>query len=81
MTRLISEYKLITVGLRRSYILNYLATRPNLQNFVIQGLVTLLAKITKFGWLDVYKQQNVFRNIVEDVKKFLQVKRRLSVVI
>ncbi|XP_055909766.1 ran-binding protein 16 isoform X2 [Eupeodes corollae] len=56
----------------RSYILNYLATRPNLQNFVVQALVTLLAKITKYGWFDTYKNEYIFQNILEDVKKFLQ---------
>lgn len=59
----------------RNYILNYLATRPNLENFVIQALVTVLAKITKYGWFYLYKEEMVFRNIVEDVRKFLQVRR------
>lgn len=53
--------------------MNYLATRPNLQNFVVQALVTLLAKITKYGWFDTYKNEYIFQNILEDVKKFLQV--------
>lgn len=57
----------------RNYILNYLATRLNLQNFVIQALVTVLAKITKYGWFYSHKEEMVFRNIVEDVRKFLQV--------
>lgn len=57
----------------RNYILNYLATRPSLQNFVTQALVTLLARLTKHGWFDQYKDEMVFRNIVEDVHKFLQV--------
>ncbi|XP_017065220.2 ran-binding protein 16 isoform X2 [Drosophila eugracilis] len=56
----------------RSYALNYLATRPNLQHFVVQALVTLLAKITKFGWFDTFKGEMVFQNLLEDVKKFLQ---------
>lgn len=58
----------------RSYTLSYLATRTNLQHFVIQALVTLLAKITKLGWFDAYKGELVFQNLLEDVKKFLQVK-------
>lgn len=57
----------------RNYILNYLATRPNLENFVIQALVTVLAKITKYGWFYCHKDEMVFRNIIEDVRKFLQV--------
>lgn len=44
----------------------------NLQSFVVQALVTLLAKITKYGWYELYKEDYVFRNVVEDVKKFLQ---------
>ncbi|XP_044573310.1 ran-binding protein 16 isoform X3 [Drosophila ananassae] len=56
----------------RSYTLSYLATRTNLQNFVVQALVTLLAKITKLGWFDDYKGELVFQNLLEDVKKFLQ---------
>ncbi|XP_037051893.1 ran-binding protein 16 [Bradysia coprophila] len=56
----------------RNYILNYLATRPSLENFVIQALVTLLGKITKYGWFDQHKEELVFRNVLDDVKKFLQ---------
>ncbi|XP_031627705.1 ran-binding protein 16 isoform X2 [Contarinia nasturtii] len=56
----------------RNYILNYLATRPNLESFVIQALVTVLAKITKYGWFYCHKDEMVFRNIIEDVRKFLQ---------
>ncbi|XP_055712628.1 ran-binding protein 16 isoform X1 [Phlebotomus papatasi] len=56
----------------RNYVLNYFLSRPNLQNFVIQALVTLLAKITKYSWFDLYKNELVFRNIVEDVRSFLQ---------
>ncbi|GAB0087135.1 ran-binding protein 16 [Sergentomyia squamirostris] len=56
----------------RNYVLNYFLTRPNLQGFVIQALVTLLAKITKYSWFDLYKNELVFRNIVEDVRSFLQ---------
>lgn len=48
-----------------------MATRLNLQNFVTQALVTLLAKLTKYGWFDYYKEVLIFRNIVEDVRKFL----------
>ncbi|KAL9881817.1 ran-binding protein 16-like [Glossina fuscipes fuscipes] len=56
----------------RSYVLNYLATRLNLQHFVVQALVTLLAKITKYGWFDAYKNELIFQNLLEDVKTFLQ---------
>uniref|UniRef100_A0A670YGZ6 RAN binding protein 17 n=1 Tax=Pseudonaja textilis TaxID=8673 RepID=A0A670YGZ6_PSETE len=56
----------------RNYILNYIASRPKLALFVIQALVQVIAKITKLGWFDVQKDQLVFRDIIADVKKFLQ---------
>uniref|UniRef100_A0A8D8RPF3 Exportin-7 n=2 Tax=Cacopsylla melanoneura TaxID=428564 RepID=A0A8D8RPF3_9HEMI len=56
----------------RNYILNYLATRPKLPNFVIQALVTLFARITKLGWFDSEKDEFVFRNVIQDVSNFLQ---------
>lgn len=56
-----------------NYVLNYLATRPKLPNFVIQALVTLFARISKLGWFDSDKDEFVFRNVVTDITKFLQV--------
>lgn len=56
-----------------NYVLNYLATRPKLPGFVIQALVTLFARISKLGWFDNDKDEFVFRNVVNDVTKFLQV--------
>ncbi|XP_046385116.1 exportin-7 isoform X2 [Ischnura elegans] len=56
----------------RNYVLNYLATRPNLVNFVVQALVTLFARVTKLGWFDSEKDEFVFRNVVTDITKFLQ---------
>ncbi|XP_039282073.1 exportin-7 isoform X2 [Nilaparvata lugens] len=56
----------------RNYVLNYLATRPKLPNFVIQALVTLFARISKLGWFDCDKDEYIFRNVVADVSKFLQ---------
>lgn len=57
-----------------NYVLNYLATQPKLPNFVIQALVTLFARISKLGWFDSDKDEFVFRNVVTDVAKFLQVR-------
>ncbi|XP_074068530.1 ran-binding protein 17-like [Macrotis lagotis] len=57
----------------RNYILNYIASQPKLAPFVIQALVQVIAKITKLGWFEVQKDQFVFRDIIADVKKFLQV--------
>ena len=33
----------------------------------------LFGRITKLGWFDVSKDEYVFRNVTEDVGKFLQV--------
>ncbi|XP_060088778.1 ran-binding protein 17 isoform X3 [Heteronotia binoei] len=56
----------------RNYILNYVASRPKLAIFVIQALVQVIAKITKLGWFDVQKDQLIFRDLIADVKRFLQ---------
>ncbi|XP_055955985.1 exportin-7 isoform X2 [Patella vulgata] len=56
----------------RNYILNYLANRPKLLHYVSQALVQLFARITKLGWFDVNKDEYVFRNVVNDVGKFIQ---------
>ncbi|XP_018901722.1 exportin-7 isoform X2 [Bemisia tabaci] len=56
----------------RNYVLNYLATRLKLPSFVIQALVTLFARITKLGWFDCEKDVYIFRNVVNDVSKYLQ---------
>lgn len=41
---------------------------------MIQALVTLFARISKLGWFDSDKDEFVFRNVVSDVTKFLQVR-------
>ena len=58
-----------------NYVLQYLYSRPKLATFVVQGLVTLFARITKLGWFDSSKETEnfVFRNVIADVTKFLQV--------
>ena len=56
-----------------NYVLNYLATRPKLATFVTQALIQLYARITKLGWFDCQKDEYVFRNVITDVTRFLQV--------
>ncbi|EDV20049.1 uncharacterized protein TRIADDRAFT_32548, partial [Trichoplax adhaerens] len=57
----------------RNYLLNYLATRLKLTNFVAQALMKLLARITKYSWFEMQKEQYVFQTVVNDVmNKFLQ---------
>lgn len=57
-----------------NYILNYVASQPKLAPFVIQALIQVIAKITKLGWFEVQKDEFVFRDIITDVKRFLQVR-------
>ncbi|XP_036054126.1 ran-binding protein 17 [Onychomys torridus] len=56
----------------RNYILNYVASQPKLAPFAIQALIQVIAKLTKLGWFEVQKDEFVFRDIIADVKKFLQ---------
>lgn len=55
-----------------NYVLTYLYNQPKLAQFVIQGLVTLFARITNLGWFDSKDDEFVFRNVISDVTKFLQ---------
>ncbi|KAH9619691.1 hypothetical protein KSS87_015760 [Heliosperma pusillum] len=51
-----------------NYLVNYLATRgPELQHFVIQSLIQLLCRLTKFGWFD----DDRFRDVVKESMSFL----------
>lgn len=61
-----------------NYVLNYLATRPKLATFVTQALIQLYARITKLGWFDCQKDDYVFRNVIADVTRFLQVRMCMS---
>lgn len=38
-----------------------------------QALIQLYARITKLGWFDCQKEDYVFRNVIVDVTRFLQV--------
>lgn len=52
----------------RNYLINYLASRgPELQHFVIQSLIQLLCRLTKFGWFD----DDRFRDVVKESMSFL----------
>ncbi|CAF0733817.1 unnamed protein product, partial [Brachionus calyciflorus] len=67
----------------RCYILNYLYSRNKLATFVKKSLVQLFAKITKFGWFDVISKDNgnyPFREILQDVSKFVQNTPELCVI-
>ncbi|KAM9254070.1 LOW QUALITY PROTEIN: ran-binding protein 17 [Dugong dugon] len=75
LSKLVSQVRPLPIEQRidiRNYILNYVASQPKLAPFVIQALVQVIAKITKLGWFEVQKDQFVFREIIADVKKFLQ---------
>ncbi|KAB1259833.1 Ran-binding protein 17 [Camelus dromedarius] len=75
LSKLVSRVNPLPIEQRidiRNYILNYVASQPKLAPFVIQALIQVIAKITKLGWFEVQKDQLVFREIIADVKKFLQ---------
>ncbi|XP_073913877.1 ran-binding protein 17 isoform X5 [Castor canadensis] len=75
LSKLVSRITPLPVEQRidiRNYILNYVASQPKLAPFVIQALIQVIAKITKLGWFEVQKEQFVFRELIADVKKFLQ---------
>ena len=61
-----------------NYVLTYLYNQPKLTQFVVQGLVTLFARITKLGWFDSKEEEFVFRDVIQDVTKFLQVLNKLN---
>ncbi|XP_062503145.1 exportin-7-like [Corticium candelabrum] len=59
----------------RSYILNYLFSRPKETHYISQALIRLIAKITKVSWFDTTSIEDPvypFRNILEEASKFLQ---------
>ncbi|XP_059083848.1 exportin-7-like [Tigriopus californicus] len=56
----------------RNYVLSYLYNQPKLTPFVVQGLVTLFARITKLGWFDTQDEDFAFRNVITDIHRFLQ---------
>ncbi|CAK7336403.1 unnamed protein product [Dovyalis caffra] len=51
----------------RNYLINYLATRGPLAQFVNASLIQLLCRITKFGWFD----DDRFREVVKEATDFL----------
>lgn len=57
----------------RNYVLNYLATKRNLQPFVVQALVQLYARIAKVGWFegDGPDGEFVFRHILPQIRTFI----------
>ena len=54
----------------KNYVLQYLYDRQ-LEPFVSKALIQLYAKITKLGWLDSLDSQWVFRNVMDEIEKFL----------
>ncbi|KAI7904443.1 armadillo-type protein [Cokeromyces recurvatus] len=52
----------------RTFLLQYAYIHPDLQPFVITQLASVLALLTRFGWLDIEEYQNVYK----DMTQFLQ---------
>jgi exportin-7 len=75
ITKLVSRAtQILTLQQRidiRNYVLTYLWTNLKLPPYVVQGMVTLYSRITKLGWFDSDKNEFIFRNVMDDVNKFL----------
>ena len=57
-----------------NYVLQYLTSRIGLAEFVIQSLIQLVARLTKYGWFECDKNKVfMFRDLLDEVGKFLQV--------
>ncbi|CAO3610792.1 unnamed protein product [Mucor hiemalis] len=52
----------------RTFLLEYAYIHPDLQSFVMTQLASVLALLTRFGWLDIDEYQNVYK----DMTQFLQ---------
>ena len=50
---------------------NFVKSTNSPYNLKLQGLVTLYCRITKLGWFDSEKDDFIFRNVMDDVNKFL----------
>ncbi|XP_065827879.1 exportin-7-like isoform X2 [Oscarella lobularis] len=62
----------------RNYLMSYLFQRPKETPYVMEAIVKVIAKLTKISWFDVVdvvqveEPEFVFRNIVSEIKTFLQ---------
>lgn len=61
-------HRLIFIG---TFLLEYAYIHPDLQSFVMTQLASVLALLTRFGWLEIDEYQNVYK----DMTQFLQVYR------
>ncbi|RUS20332.1 Exportin-7-B [Endogone sp. FLAS-F59071] len=52
----------------RNFMLTYAGRHPDLSHFIINSIAKLFAMLTKLGWFDA----DDFRNVNEDLSKFLQ---------
>lgn len=50
-------------------MLEYAYIHPDLQSFVIIHLASVLALLTRFGWMEIDEYQNVYK----DLTQFIQV--------
>lgn len=55
-----------------TFLLEYAYIHPDLQPFVIIQLASVVALLTRFGWLELDEYQNVYK----DMNQFLQVKSK-----
>ncbi|XP_065176889.1 exportin-7-like [Sycon ciliatum] len=76
LTKLVSEEtNTLTIDQRlglRNYVLQFLYSNTKIPQYVLQSFTKLVSRITKLGWMGNIDGHYVFRNVVEEVKKFLQ---------
>jgi hypothetical protein len=65
-----STFKKLTCYNIGTFLLEYAYIHPDLQPFVMTQLASVLALLTRFGWLDHEEYQSVYN----DMTQFLQVK-------
>ena len=68
-----TEFPIISI-FSGNYVLNYLYNETKQPSFVEEELSLLYARITKLSWFDSSKDEWFFRNILQDISKFVQVK-------
>ncbi|XP_055337456.1 exportin-7-like isoform X2 [Paramacrobiotus metropolitanus] len=64
----------------KNFVLNFLYSNPKSLPYIMQAATKLFATIVKYGWYDREKDDFVFRNVIDDVSKFIQGSMEQSVV-
>ncbi|KAI9252218.1 armadillo-type protein [Helicostylum pulchrum] len=52
----------------RTFLLEYAYIHPDLQSFVIIHLASVLALLTRFGWMEIDEYQNVYKDLTQFIQ-------------